>query len=57
MSGVPLLLHPQQNNKNCVSVLVDGDDCESDVVDDCTIPSFVDVVYTSGKLHCVSPVI
>ena len=30
------------NNKNCVPALVNGDDCESDVVDECAIPSFVD---------------
>ena len=41
-SGVPLLLHHQPNNKNCVSALVNGDDCESDVVDERAIPSFVD---------------
>ena len=41
-SGVPLLLHHQPNNKSCVSALVNGDDCESDVVDECAIPSFVD---------------
>ena len=40
--GVPLLLHHQPNNKNCVPALVNGDDCESDVVDECAIPSFVD---------------
>ena len=32
-SGVPLLLHHQPNNKSCVSALMNGDDCESDVVD------------------------
>ena len=40
--GVPLLLHHQPNNKDCVPALVNGDDCESDVVDECAIPSFVD---------------
>ena len=41
-SEVPLLHNHQPNNKNCVSALVNGDDCESDVVDECSIKSFVD---------------
>ena len=41
-SRVPFLLYPQQNNKNCVSALVNGDDCESNAVDKSAISSFVD---------------
>ena len=36
------MLYPQQNNKHCVSALVNGVDCELDMFDECAIPSFVD---------------
>ena len=57
-SGVPLLLYPQQNNKNYVSALVNGDDCESNAVDESAISSFVDNCHselpTCSKKHIIS---